>query len=292
MTETGTSSGTPSHRPAGISRETLNRLPHRALGVDVGGTGIKGGIVDLGTGELVGERFRIETPQPATPDAVREVIAEIIDELLSREEAPAQEDLTVGVLIPGVVVDGVVYSAANIDPSWMNTDLDSLLADLPGRIRTLNDADGAGLGEARYGAGFGQDGTVMTITLGTGIGSAVVHDGVLVPNMEFGHLEFEGRVAEHRASAAARKAADMPWEDYGRLLNRLLTHVERLTAPRLFIIGGGVSKRSDDFLPFVTDTRAPVVTAKLRNNAGIVGAALFAAEQEASARAIRDGAVD
>ncbi|MDR8020221.1 polyphosphate--glucose phosphotransferase [Nesterenkonia aerolata] len=275
-----------------MSRETLNRLPRRALGVDVGGTGIKGGIVDLEKGELIGERFRIETPKPATPAAVRDVIAEIVDELLSREEAPERESLGVGVLIPGVVVDGVVHSAANIDPSWMNTDLDALLSDLPGRVRTLNDADGAGLGEARFGAGVGQGGSVMTITLGTGIGSAIVHDGVLVPNMELGHLEFEGEVAEHKASAAARKAADMPWDEYGKLLNRFLLHVERLTAPRLFIIGGGVSKRSEDFLPYVTDTRAPVVTATLRNNAGIVGAALFAAEQEAASQALADGAVD
>lgn len=292
MTDAHTGSQATGHRPAGVSRETLDRLPARALGVDVGGTGIKGGIVDLRTGALIGERFRIETPKPATPEAVREVIAQIIEELLSREEAPAREDLTVGVLIPGVVVDGVVHSAANIDPSWVDTDLDSLLADLPGRICTLNDADGAGLGEARFGAGLGQDGSVMTITLGTGIGSAIVHDGVLVPNMELGHLEFEGQVAEKKASAAARKAADMPWDEYGVLLNRLLVHVERLTAPRLFIIGGGVSKRSEDFLPYVTGTRAPVVTATLRNNAGIVGAALFAAEQEAASRAVRDGAAD
>lgn len=287
-----TDHSTSPHRPAGISRETLNRLPRRALGVDVGGTGIKGGIVDLEKGELIGERFRIETPKPATPAAVRDVIAEIVDELLSREEAPERESLGVGVLIPGVVVDGVVHSAANIDPSWMNTDLDALLSDLPGRVRTLNDADGAGLGEARFGAGVGQGGSVMTITLGTGIGSAIVHDGVLVPNMELGHLEFEGEVAEHKASAAARKAADMPWDEYGKLLNRFLLHVERLTAPRLFIIGGGVSKRSEDFLPYVTDTRAAVVTATLRNNAGIVGAALFAAEQEAASQALADGAVD
>lgn len=287
-----TDHSTSPHRPAGISRETLNRLPRRALGVDVGGTGIKGGIVDLEKGELIGERFRIETPKPATPAAVRDVIAEIVDELLSREEAPERESLGVGVLIPGVVVDGVVHSAANIDPSWMNTDLDALLSDLPGRVRTLNDADGAGLGEARFGAGVGQGGSVMTITLGTGIGSAIVHDGVLVPNMELGHLEFEGEVAEHKASATARKAADMPWDEYGKLLNRFLLHVERLTAPRLFIIGGGVSKRSEDFLPYVTDTRAAVVTATLRNNAGIVGAALFAAEQEAASQALADGAVD
>ncbi|MCH8559178.1 MULTISPECIES: polyphosphate--glucose phosphotransferase [unclassified Nesterenkonia] len=263
----------------GSASETITDLPKRAIGIDVGGTGIKGGLVNLHKGTLTGERFRIPTPKPATPEAVAEVIGQILDELLSREKAPALEELSVGVLFPAIVDKNIVLSAANIDQSWINTDAAKLLRHLPGQIHTLNDADGAGLAEARYGAGKGLEGTVMTITLGTGIGSALVHDGVLVPNSEMGHLEFEGEVAEKKASAAARERTDMPWDEYGQLLNRFLKHVERLQSPELFIIGGGISKRSEDFLPEIKDLRAKVEVAALQNNAGIVGAALYAAEQ-------------
>ncbi len=263
----------------GSASETISDLPKRAIGIDVGGTGIKGGLVNLHKGTLTGDRFRIPTPKPATPEAVAEVIGEILDELLSREKAPALEELSVGVLFPAIVDKNIVLSAANIDESWINTDAAKLLRHLPGQVHTLNDADGAGLAEARYGAGKGLEGTVMTITLGTGIGSALVHDGVLVPNSEMGHLEFEGEVDEKKASAAARERADMPWDEYGQLLNRFLKHVERLQSPELFIIGGGISKRSEDFLPEIKDLRAKVEVAALQNNAGIVGAALYAAEQ-------------
>lgn len=259
----------------------LTDLPRLAVGIDVGGTGTKGGIVDLSDGTLVGKRFRIPTPQPATPEAVAEVIGQILDELLSRDGAPAQTDLSVGVTFPAIVIDNVVLSASNIDQSWLNCDTGLLLGHLPGRTFTLNDADAAGLAEARYGAGAGRTGTVMTVTLGTGVGSALVHDGVLVPNSELGHLEFEGVVAETKVSAAARQRADQPWDEYGEVLRRYLTHVERIQAVNQFIIGGGVSKRSDDFLPYVTGLRAEVVPAALVNNAGIVGAALFATEQAA-----------
>lgn len=259
----------------------LTDLPRLAVGIDVGGTGTKGGIVDLSDGTLVGKRFRIPTPQPATPEAVAEVIGQILDELLSRDGAPAQTDLSVGVTFPAIVIDNVVLSASNIDQSWLNCDTGLLLGHLPGRTFTLNDADAAGLAEARYGAGAGRTGTVMTVTLGTGVGSALVHDGVLVPNSELGHLEFEGVVAETKVSAAARQRADQPWDEYGEVLRRYLTHVERIQAVNQFIIGGGVSKRSDDFLPYVTGLRAEVVPAALVNNAGIVGAALFAMEQAA-----------
>lgn len=263
----------------GSASETISDLPKRAIGIDVGGTGIKGGLVNLHKGTLTGDRFRIPTPKPATPEAVAEVIGQILDELLRREKAPALEELSVGVLFPAIVDKNIVLSAANIDESWINTDAAKLLRHLPGQIHTLNDADGAGLAEARYGAGKGLEGTVMTITLGTGIGSALVHDGVLVPNSEMGHLEFEGEVAEKKASAAARERTDMPWDEYGKLLNRFLKHVERLQSPELFIIGGGISKRSEDFLPEIKDLRAKVEVAALQNNAGIVGAALYAAEQ-------------
>ena len=261
----------------------LTDLPRLAVGIDVGGTGSKGGLVDLQHGTLVGKRFRIPTPQPATPEAVAEVIGAILDELLSREGAPAESELAVGVTFPAIVINNVVLSASNIDQSWLNCDTSLLLKHLPGRTSTLNDADAAGLAEARYGAGAGRTGTVMTVTLGTGVGTALVHDGVLVPNSELGHLEFEGVVAETKVSAAARERADQPWDEYGELLRRYLTHVERIQPVGQFIIGGGVSKRSDDFLPFVTGLRAEVAPAALVNNAGIVGAALYAAEQAALA---------
>ncbi len=268
-------------RAIGPASAGVKNLPRRAIGIDVGGTGIKGGIVDLPTGELVGDRYRIPTPKPATPEAVAGVIDTILHELLHRKGAPSTEDLAVGVLVPGIVIDNVVLSAANIDDTWLECDAGQLLSELPGRIYTMNDADGAGLAEARYGAGVGRTGTVMTITLGTGIGAAVVHDGVLVPNAEFGHLEFEGSIAEKLASASARERADMPWDEYGRVVGGYLRHLERVFPPSMFIIGGGISKRSEDFLPYVEGLRAEAVPAKLQNNAGIVGAALYAAEQTA-----------
>ena len=261
----------------------LTGLPKRAIGIDVGGTGIKGGIVNIHKGTLVGERFRVPTPKPATPVAVAEVVGQILDELLSRSKAPAESELAVGVTFPSIVIDNVVLTASNIDKSWIGCDTTELLAHLPGRTVTLNDADAAGLAEARYGAGAGRTDTVMTVTLGTGVGSALVHDGVLVPNSELGHLEFEGVVAETKVSAAARERADQPWDEYGEVLRRYLKHVERIQPVGQFIIGGGVSKRSQDFLPYVTGLRAQVVPAALVNNAGIAGAALYAAEQVALA---------
>lgn len=271
----------PAARTLGPASVTIDDLPARAIGIDVGGTGIKGGIVDLNSGSLVGKRFRIPTPRPATPEAVSDVIGEILTELMGRKHAPDQDSLAVGVTFPAIVIDNVVLSAANIDDSWVNCDTNVLLKEFPGAVSTLNDADAAGLAEARYGAGAGRRDTVMTVTLGTGVGSALVHDGVLVPNLEFGHLEFDGVVAESKVSAAARERADQPWDEYGELLRRFLKHVERIQPVGQFIIGGGVSKRSEDFLPYVTGLRADIVPAALVNNAGIVGAALYAAEQAA-----------
>jgi polyphosphate glucokinase len=270
----------PAAQAMGPVSPALPQLPQRAIGIDVGGTGIKGGIVNLQKGSLTGKRFRIPTPKPATPQAVAGVIGEILDELLSRDKAPAAEELTVGVTVPGIVIDNVVLSAANIDESWLECDTTQLLKSLPGHISTLNDADAAGLAEARYGAGANRPGTIMTVTLGTGVGSALVHDGVLVPNSELGHLEFEGeKPAERKVSASARERLNMPWDEYGETLRRFLVHLERIQPVSQFIIGGGISKRSEDFLPFVTGLRAEVVPAQLTNNAGIVGAALYAAER-------------
>ncbi|NLS08701.1 ROK family protein [Nesterenkonia sp. MY13] len=270
----------PAAQALGPASQSLPKLPESAIGIDVGGTGIKGGIVDLASGELRGERFRIPTPKPATPDAVAEVIGQILQELLARPEAPAAEDLSVGVTFPAIVIDNVVLTASNIDPAWINCDTSQLLSDLPGRTFTLNDADAAGLAEARYGAGNNLAGTMMTVTLGTGVGTALIHDGVLIPNNELGHAQFEGEVkAENKVSAASRERLGMDWPEYGEVLRRYLVYLERIQPVNRFIIGGGISQNPELFMPYVTGLRAEVVIAQLVNNAGISGAALFAAEQ-------------
>jgi polyphosphate glucokinase len=243
------------------------------IGIDIGGTGIKGGIVDLKKGKLIGERFRVPTPQPATPAAVAEVVAQVVTELSARVDAPAA-DTPVGVTFPGIIQHGVVLSAANVDKSWLNTDIDALLTARLGRpVEVINDADAAGLAEARYGAGAGIGGTVLVITLGTGIGSAFIFNGQLVPNAELGHLEIDGFDAESKASAVARERDGLSWEEYSVLLQRYFSHVEFLFSPELFIVGGGISKRADEYLPNLK-LRTPIVPAVLKNDAGIVGAAI------------------
>lgn len=252
------------------------------IGIDIGGTGTKGGIVDLSTGELVGDRYRIPTPNPATPEAVANVVKQIVDELQSRPGAPAA-DSHVGIVFPAIIKDGVALSAANVDKSWIGTDVDALMTETLGReVEALNDADGAGLAEAYYGAGRDKTGLVMVITLGTGIGSAMILNGQLIPNAELGHLEIDGHDAETKASAAAREREDLPWKKWAKKrLQRYFSHVEFLFSPSLFIIGGGVSKNSEKFVPFL-ELKTPVEIAKLRNNAGIVGAALWAQQSRES----------
>lgn len=243
------------------------------IGIDIGGTGIKGGIVDLKKGKLLGERFRVPTPQPATPAAVADAVAQVVAELSSRPEAPAA-DSPVGVTFPGIIQHGVVHSAANVDKTWLHTDIDALLTARLGRpVEVINDADAAGLAEARFGAGQGVDGTVLVITLGTGIGSAFIFDGRLVPNAELGHLEIDGFDAESKASAVARERDGLSWEEYSVLLQRYFSHVEFLFSPELFIVGGGISKRADEYLPHLK-LRTRIVPAELKNEAGIVGAAV------------------
>ena len=249
------------------------------IGIDIGGTGMKGGIVDLRTGNLVSERFRIPTPQPATPQAIAQVARQIVDELQSREIAPEPYS-AIGVDFPAVVKNGVVFSAANVDPAWINTNLEQLISDaLDSRtVYGINDADAAGLAEATYGQGRDKTGLIAVITLGTGIGSALINNGVLVPNTELGHLEIDGYDAESRASARAREVHDLSWKKYAKKrLHRYFQHVEALFSPDLFIIGGGISKNPEKFMPYFEDEiRTPMVMATLRNNAGIVGAALWA----------------
>lgn len=249
-----------------------------AIGIDIGGTGMKGGIVDTRTGELVGERFRIPTPSPATPEACAEVVQQIITELQGRELAP-EPTSAIGIDFPAIVKDGITLSAANVDESWIGADLEGIMSEaLGGRtVYALNDADAAGLAEAYYGQGKGKQGLIAVITLGTGIGSALIINGQLVPNTELGHLEIDGHDAESKASARARERDEISWKKYGKRLRRYFTHVEMLFSPDLFIVGGGISKNPEKFLPyFEDDVRTPIVMAQLRNNAGIVGAAIWA----------------
>lgn len=242
----------------------------QGFGVDVGGSGIKGGVVDLASGELVGDRVRIDTPQPATPAAVATTVAEVV--------ARFGWDGPVGVTLPAVVKSGVARSAANIDPAWIGTDARALFAAELGdrEVTVLNDADAAGLAEHRYGAGANRDGVLILLTFGTGIGSAVLHDGVLVPNTEFGHLELDGDDAEHSAAASVKDTRGLSWKEWTPAVTRYLRAMEDLFWPDLFIAGGGVSRKSDKWIPLLQN-RTEVVPAELRNSAGIVGAALAVA---------------
>ena len=237
------------------------------IGIDFGGTGIKAAVVDLQAGELASNREKIQTPRPATPDAV----AEVFVELVRRFPASASP---IGVTVPAVVRHGIVHSAANIDPAWIDTDADAVFTAALGRdVHVVNDADAAGLAEVEYGAAKGQRGLVIVTTLGTGIGSALIHDGVLIPNSELGHLEIEGYDAETRAANSTREEEKLSWEEWAARLTTYYRAVERLFSPELFVVGGGVSKSSDSFLPLL-EIETPIVAAKLRNSAGISGAAL------------------
>jgi polyphosphate glucokinase len=236
------------------------------MGIDVGGSGIKGAIVDLSDGELLTDRFRIDTPQPSTPASVAGVIAEIV--------SMAGWDGPVGCAIPSVVTGGVVRTAANIDQTWIGTDGCAVIGDAVGTpITLINDADAAGLAELRFGVGAGRTGVILLLTFGTGIGSALFVDGNLMPNTEFGHLQMWGHSAEERASASARKEHGLEWEEWVAVVNEYLAYVEDLIWPDLIIVGGGISKKPERWVPMLR-TRAEVLVAELRNNAGIAGAAL------------------
>ncbi|PYI65967.1 polyphosphate glucokinase [Arthrobacter livingstonensis] len=260
-----------------MAKKDENSHTHVSLiGIDIGGTGIKGGIVGLRKGLLMGERLRVATPRPATPEAVAEAVAVLVSELSDRPEAPAADSL-VGVTYPGIIQHGVVRSAANLDKGWLNTDIEALLTLYLNRpVNVINDADAAGLAEVRYGAGVGVQGTVLVITLGTGIGSALIFDGELVPNAELGHLAIDSQRAESKASAVARERDGLSWHEYSDLLQRYFSHVEFLFSPELFIVGGGISQRADEYLPNL-NLRTAIVPAVLGNDAGIVGAATASA---------------
>ncbi|MDI3403622.1 polyphosphate--glucose phosphotransferase [Streptomyces cavernicola] len=246
------------------------------FGVDIGGSGIKGAPVDLDRGELSEPRHKVLTPHPATPDAVADGVKQVIGHF--GWSGP------IGVTFPGVVTGAsAVRTAANVDKSWIDVDAGALLGERTGcgSVTVLNDADAAGVAEMRFGAGRGRKGTVLMLTLGTGIGSALFVDGVLVPNTELGHLELHGHDAEKRASTKAREDEDLSWEHWARRVQKYLVHVEMLFSPELFVIGGGVSRKAHKFLPLIKGVKAEIVPAELQNNAGIVGAAMAAAERAA-----------
>lgn len=239
-------------------------------GIDIGGSGVKGALVDLERGEFIGERIRIATPAPATPDAVAQVCREILEGLDVGPDTP------VGVAFPAPITHGTAPFIANLDKSWAGTDVNTLMMRHLGRgVSALNDADAAGLAEVAYGAAKGVEGTVIVTTLGTGIGSAIVVDGTLVPNTELGHLEIDGHDAESRASAGQKDLQGLSWEKWAKRLQRYYSRVEMLFWPDLFVVGGGVSKKHAKFLPLL-DLKTPIVPAKLFNTAGIVGAAYYA----------------
>lgn len=249
--------------------------PRHPLGVDVGGSGIKGAPVDLDVGAFAKDRMRIDTPVESTPDNVADVVAAIAEHF-ERDTG----DSPIGVTVPAVVTRGLVRTAANIDKTWIGTDAGTLLTARLGRpVTIVNDADAAGVGELHYGAARSTEGLVLLATLGTGIGTALLHRGALIPNSELGHLEIDGVDAEARASSKAREGEDLSWEDWAGRLQHYFGHVEDLLSPDLIVVGGGVSKHADRFLPLL-HLRAPIVPAQLGNAAGIVGAAWLATHEE------------
>ncbi|MGU3652463.1 polyphosphate--glucose phosphotransferase [Mycolicibacterium sp. A43C] len=241
--------------------------PNTGFGVDVGGSGIKGGLVDLDTGTLIGDRIKLATPQPATPDAVAATVAAVVREFGWTG--------SLGVTYPGVVTNGVVRTAANVDKGWIGTNAAEVISNvLEGQhVTVLNDADAAGLAEEQYGAGKDNTGLIVLLTFGTGIGSAVIHNGVLLPNTEFGHLEVEGKEAEHRAASSVKERKEWNYQRWTEEVTKVLVTIENAIWPDLFIAGGGISRKADRWIPMLKN-RTPVVPAALRNSAGIVGAAM------------------
>ncbi|MFC7095138.1 polyphosphate--glucose phosphotransferase [Jeongeupia naejangsanensis] len=251
--------------------ERMATVAGTVLGIDIGGTGIKGAPVNVLTGELLAERHKIDTPQPSTPEAVGKVVRELVEHF--GWTGP------IGCTFPAIVHNGVTLSAANVDRTWLNAPAERILADATGLPLTLvNDADAAGLAEAQFGAAHGRGGKVVVITLGTGIGSALIVDGRLIRNTEFGHLIFpKDAIAEKYCSAKAKEDLELKWKDYTPRLNAYLQHLDLLLSPDLVIIGGGISRKHEKFIPDLSGLRYEVVPATLQNNAGIVGAAVEAA---------------
>lgn len=238
------------------------------LGIDIGGTGIKAAIVDVRKGEFVSERFRVDTPQPATPEAVTDTVASIGKHF--GWNGP------IGCTFPAIMKHGVAHSAANVDKSFLGTDVQRMIQRKTGDpVRVVNDADAAGIAEIKFGAGRGRNDVVILLTIGTGIGSALFTGGILVPNTEMGHLQLRGKIAEHRASDRVRRERELSYEQWAKRLNEYLNHVEFLFSPDLLIIGGGVSKKYEKYFKYL-HVQAEIVPAQLRNDAGIIGAAVAA----------------
>lgn len=241
------------------------------IGIDIGGSGIKGALVDLDSGEFIGERVRIETPVPSTPKAVAKTCREILAQL------GAPKDIPVGVAMPAPLRHNVVGFMANLDQSWVGVDAKEVYERYMKRdVHVLNDADAAGVAEQAFGAAKGVGGTVIVTTQGTGIGTALIYDGVLVPNTELGHVELGGYDAESQAAASQRVKQNLSWEEWAERLQAYYRHLEMLFSPDLIVLGGGVSKNHDQFMPMIELRATPLVPAKLYNTAGIVGAAYYA----------------
>ncbi len=238
------------------------------LGLDIGGTGIKAAIVNTSTGKLVTERMKVPTPQPSTPKAIIQIIKGIVQKL--------NWSGLIGCGFPSVIKDGVACTAANIDDSWISVNVEEFFSnELKLPVVAINDADAAGITEINFGAGVNKKGTVLLLTLGTGIGSALFIDGILVPNTELGHLIFKGTAAEKYCSNAARIAKELTYEKWGKRLNKFLLHIERVMTPHYIILGGGVSKKFNNYKEYIK-TSCSVVPAITKNEAGVIGAALAA----------------
>jgi len=243
----------------------------QALGIDIGGTGIKGALVDTDSGQLLTDRIKLPTPEGGAPDDIVKTVVDLIAKL-----GGVADDVPVGVCFPAIVRNGRTMSAANVSKKWIGLEAEALFEKALGRnIHFVNDADAAGYAEVRYGAAKGVDGLVLLTTLGTGIGSALIYNGVLIPNSELGHLEIDGKDAEKKAAYSAKERENLDWEHWAKRLQKYYDHLELLFSPDLFVVGGGVSKTYDDFIPLLKlDT--PIVPAVHRNNAGILGAAALA----------------
>jgi polyphosphate glucokinase len=253
-----------------------------ALGIDIGGSGIKAAPVDAATGRLLADRQKVDTPRPAQPGP----IADVVKKFTSSFDWSGP----VGITFPGVVTEGVIRTAANLDPAWIGLDAGQLFSQAAGNpVRLLNDADAAGVAEMTFGAGVGELGTVLMVTFGTGIGSALFTQGILVPNTEFGHIEIRGRDAEDRASERAKEERDQSWDKWAGHVDEYLQHMEALISPNLIIVGGGISRQADKWVPRLTGIRARIVPAGLLNDAGIVGAALATASRAAPDTSGRSG---
>ncbi|MEO8908143.1 MAG: polyphosphate--glucose phosphotransferase [Microbacteriaceae bacterium] len=243
-----------------------------AIGIDIGGTGIKGAVVDIDAGTLLSDRIKLATPEGGKPDDIVETTKEILSQLKD-----IASDVPVGICFPAVVRNGRTMSAANVSKKWIGLEAEKLFESALGvDIQFVNDADAAGYAESRFGAAANQRGVVMVTTLGTGIGSALLYNGVLIPNTELGHIEVDGHDAESKAAYSAKERESLDWEQWAKRLQKYYTELEKLFSPDLFIVGGGVSKHADEFLPLL-HLQTPILPAVLRNNAGILGAAALAA---------------